>query len=142
MLRKTLTILSLLGLLLSVGLWGVSYFTIECTGRGYELAIAGGTLSVHASDDSERKAEPGSCRCWGFGGFQTHWFPTIGVVSGGQVTLHRFYYFSPFGGWTLEVPLWMPTLLCALLPLYSFHLIHRRRKRKKLGLCLTQVEHF
>jgi len=29
MIRKTLTILSLIGLLLSVGLWAVSYFTLH-----------------------------------------------------------------------------------------------------------------
>ncbi len=33
MLRKTLTILSLLGLLLSVGLWGASYFRVSHTAR-------------------------------------------------------------------------------------------------------------
>ncbi len=31
MIRKTLTILSLIGLLLSVGLWGASYFDIHYT---------------------------------------------------------------------------------------------------------------
>ncbi len=34
MLCKTLTILSLLGLLLSVGLWGVSYFNFVCWPSG------------------------------------------------------------------------------------------------------------
>ncbi len=137
MVRKSLTILSLIGLLLSVGLWAASYFHIECPRRGYVLTIAAGTLTVHANDGNEGEAEPDSCRCHGFGGFQTYWIPTIRVVSGGQVTIRRFFlYFSPFGGWTLEVSLWMPTLLCALLPLYSFHLIHRRYKHKKLGLCL------
>ena len=48
MFRKTLTVLSLIGLVLNVGLWGASYFHIECARRGIEFAIARGTLSVHA----------------------------------------------------------------------------------------------
>ena len=136
MIRKVLTILSLIGLLLSVGLWGANYLHIECTRRGIEYTIAAGALSVHANHDGERKGEPDSCRCFGFGGFRTSWIPKIGVVSGGQVTIHRFYYFSPFGGWTLEVSLWMPTLLCAVMLLASRLPLYRRRNRKKLGLCV------
>ena len=81
MLRKTLTILSLIGLLLSVVAWGANDFTIECTRRG---------------------------------GIQASWVPMID----GQLALRRVYHFSPFGGTRLEVPLWMPTLLCAVLPLH------------------------
>ena len=138
MLRKTLTILSLIGLLLSVGLWGASYFHIECARSGYVFTIAAGALSVIAMDDSERQATPDFCRCHGFGGFQTYWIPEIGVASGGKVTIHRFYYFAPFGGWlwVLEVPLWMPTLLGAVMLSVSGLPLYRRRKRKKLGLCL------
>ena len=91
MLRKNLTILSLLGLLLSAGLWGVSYFHIECARSGYIFTIVAGTLSMIAMDDSERKATPDFCRCHGFWGFQTDWIPEIGVTSGGNVTIHRFY---------------------------------------------------
>ena len=76
MIRKTLTILSLIGLLLSVGLWGVSYFQWGSRFSNQEAA---------------------------------------GV----------------FG------PLWMPTILFALALYFCCSLLfHRRRKRKKLGLCL------
>ncbi len=138
MLRKTLTILSLIGLLLSVGLWGASYFHIECARSGFVFTIAAGALSVIAMDDSERKATPDFCRCHGFGGFQTDWIPEIGVPSGGKATIHRFYYFAPFGGWlwVLDVPLWMPTILWAVILSVSGLPLYRRRKRKKLGLCV------
>ena len=41
------------------------------------------------------------------------------------------------GVWALKVPLWIPTVAFAIGSI-SFILIpiHRRRKRKKLGLCL------
>ena len=139
MLRKTLTILSLIGLLLSVGLWGASYFHIECARSGYIFTIVAGTLSMIAMDDGERKATPDFCQCHGFGGFQTDWIPKIGVPSGGgKATIYRFYYFAPFGGWlwVLEVPLWMPTILCAVMSSVSGFPLYRRRKRRKLGLCV------
>ena len=46
MLRKTLTILSLIGLLLSVGLWGVSYLNIYYTVRLRGMNIHGQTILV------------------------------------------------------------------------------------------------
>ena len=49
MLRKTLTIFSLIGLLLSVGLWGVSYFRIGYRTpppQNHTIMLAGGTI-VH-----------------------------------------------------------------------------------------------
>ncbi len=44
MLPKTLTILSLLGLLLSVGLWGVSYFWVGFQSGQWYVATEAGTL--------------------------------------------------------------------------------------------------
>lgn len=47
MIRKTLTILSLLGLLLSVGAWGVSYLNIGClVGGKHFLAASAGSLHL------------------------------------------------------------------------------------------------
>ena len=47
MIRTTLTLLSLLGLLLSVGLWGVSYWGIEYRGEtGAFGSILGGSLII------------------------------------------------------------------------------------------------
>ena len=36
----------------------------------------------------------------------------------------------------MRFPLWLPCLLLAVTPLYHLSPIHRRRKRKRLGLCL------
>ncbi len=46
MLRKTLTILSLIGLLLSVGLWGVSYFNWAYGGDRYHWDLERGNVCV------------------------------------------------------------------------------------------------
>ncbi len=49
MLRKALTILSLLGLLLSLGLWGVSYFRVEYYSRSHEfiVGVVAGNLELY-----------------------------------------------------------------------------------------------
>ncbi len=44
MIRKILTIFSLFGLLLSVGLWGVSYFNITAHSRGHLIEARTGHL--------------------------------------------------------------------------------------------------
>ncbi|MCH8913595.1 MAG: hypothetical protein IIA33_08530, partial [Planctomycetes bacterium] len=49
MLRKTLTILSLIGLLLSVGLWGVSYFQWGIIVNRYSLWAFNGALVMGRS---------------------------------------------------------------------------------------------
>ena len=50
MLRKTLTILSLMGLLLSVGLWGVSYLQWGLTVHRYFLHTVPVVLILHRDD--------------------------------------------------------------------------------------------
>ncbi len=117
MLRKTLTTLSLIGLLLSVGLWAASYFH----------------FSYHAPDPHDDKIfvsfgrliwsrGMGGSPGWGFEhfvGFHTEWA-----------------FEATFEPWLiLVVPLWMPT--SAFLTILWVSPIHRRRKRKKLGLCLN-----
>ncbi len=142
MLRKTLTILSLIGLLLSVGLWGASYFfsvVVQRNGSG----------------------------CWelgaGFIGFarQGLYFPAAGYgpigprgasfYGGGlEYTLPRISKSRAFDGWEtgwkpalsfmpfeVVLPLWIPTLLCSFMP-WKLQVLPAlcRRKRKKLGLCV------
>ena len=154
MLRKTLTILSLIGLLLSVGLWAVSYLNCAFAPNSARcLLLSHGAVSLEwlppfDVDYSEKthtrdiwsESEP---RVWirtadvrithvmmfipgywigGFSGWQTHWLPHFGS--------------TPAYG-SVSVPLWIPTIACGLLlmscrPFY----FHRRRKRKKLGLCV------
>ena len=117
MFRKTVTILSLIGLLLSVAAWVMSYFHFH----------------YHAPDPYWDKigldfgqfwwsrgigGRPG----WGFGrfvGFHTEWAFELS-----------------FDPWlVLVVPLWLPTL--AFLTILWISPMHRRRKRKKLGLCMN-----
>jgi len=154
MLRKTLTILSLIGLLLSVGLWGVSYLNCAyCPNSSRCLLLSHGAVSLQSvppfdvdySEKTHTKTEwsefepcvwirtadaPGTPVLmfipgpWvgGFSGWQTYWFPHFGA--------------TPAYG-SASVSLWIPTLafgsvLCFCRPLR----FHRRRKRKRLGLCV------
>ncbi len=129
MLRKLLTILPLLGLLLSVGLWGVSYFNfyfsymsadkIVCLEEGClrwgPYPYSGVPLVQKA--DGQRVIAEYSFGFHGFRGFATEWLP------------HRRLLNS--------LPLWMPASLFVILPCYRFLRFDRRRKRRKLGLCLA-----
>ncbi len=155
MLRRTITVLSLIGLLLSVGLWGVSYFNlVRATHRnnypivisgvmnenwqGGSLALIGGALkygmggfgywplsdgrmfqaSLDAFGEQYLEAQPPRWISRGCTGFTTHW---------------RFVYMS---GRVVVIPLWIPTVLFGILPTAALVRVTRRRKRKKLGLCL------
>ncbi len=143
MLRKTLAILSLIGLLLSVGLWGVSYFGLDIWrlqgGAGSEfrdnihIFIADGVASCQRSRVSVPRIK--STTWWRFnlppldGGYNQglRWWRPIRTVS------------SPVGGLRLvQVWLWLPVVLsaCPCFILLCVPRLHRRRKRRKLGLCL------
>ena len=185
MLRKTLTILSLIGLLLSVGLWGLSYFHVSSMQQHsvYRLTSGAFIWDPYSKqrwslliEDQERvkrvitslprsrpqlqpdlksleealqqaglfEKGPGSsfmsvkkaaaemdgiiaslrsremARGWrwsGFRSFHTYWCPAN----------------NSFG---FILPLWLPTLVFVSVPLYGLLPFHRRRKRKKLGLCV------
>ncbi len=65
MIRKSLTILSLIGLLLSVGAWGVSYWDlgVSCrrvttTGRDDTILLSGGKLRLMIRHPSQSYAGP------------------------------------------------------------------------------------
>ncbi len=124
MLRKTLTILSLIGLLLSVGLWGVS-----CGNCGYVSGVKLWMLSNGVLIRSSPLQIESPHWFWrgrrAFGSFPPVWSPHVLRNDFGQV-------------WLVSLPLWIPTLVFGI-SLYlcrPFH-AHRRRKRKKLGLCLS-----
>ena len=121
MLRKTLTILSLIGLLLSVGLWGVSYWQVVWGNRALDVFIAArnGVLSFGTLGGTYYIGE---FRAIGWKGLQTDWWPDWFVI-------------SKSGTLFIRLPLWIP-VLCFRFPLYLALPFHRRRKRKKLGLCL------
>jgi len=155
MLRRTLTILSLIGLLLSVGLWGVSYWNFVCWPSGdlgsfVEISSGGigyGVRSISTTPiplglarnlatmkgrkiDKFREAYSDPPWKWqigdrtgflGYAGLDTLWLPR---------------YFASKGMIRLMIPFWVLALFSTaslwLLAVPSM----RRRKRKKLGLCL------
>lgn len=130
MIRRTLTFLSLIGLLLSVGLWGVSYLRITYFGTEYGFVLMQGAVS-NIYDDSPGYAPVSPhfnyfvFRGWGIAGFEdwsTMWLPSYTSFSALPYVL---------------LPLWLPTAFFAaccwflcVMPLF------RRRSRRKLGLCV------
>ena len=120
MLRKTLTILSLIGLLLSVVAWRVSYFgPVFCT-HHYALQLTNGLVGGFRS--ANRYSANRRWKIHRSKGSETYWLPFIksGRTRG------------------VGIPLWMLCLMFAALPAYNSTLSqsYRRRKHKKLGLCL------
>ncbi len=139
MIRKALTILSLIGLLLSVGLWGVSYFNTWYSCPKYSVQLRwGGLRYFHRWQAVGHESE---WRFDGYRGMETVWIPratpypinpaNINYVSKISLVLSRPTYFR------IILPLWIPTILLALVLCLTRPFHHRRRrKRKKLGLCL------
>ena len=104
MIRRVLTILSLIGLLLSMGLWGASYVPVLQTR----------SISVDWED-------PTSHHLYLLNGSVASWYCyESGIIAFANSIL----------------PLWIPIALFAFYPLYLLMPLHRRRKRKKLGLCI------
>ena len=137
MLRKFLTIVSLVGLVLSLGLWAVSYRNIHwgiipswpspdceqtnnCTGV---VGLSRGALVGWGSVDGDLEIDMQTY--WsGFVGFQTLWAPHVGVNTRNQ-----------FKVWGFVVPLYIPLVASGFVFIWLIP-GHRRRKRKKLGLCV------
>ncbi len=63
MIRKTLTIVSLIGLLLSVGLWGVSYWNIHCFSGSFRIAVLRGNIVLQTQAPQPLKGH------WFVGGY-------------------------------------------------------------------------
>ena len=134
MLRKALTILSLIGLLLSVGLWGLSHWNLVHLNSKRTMMIAQGgygfrklyptrSLYIAMRKKPDGSIEPLARNRWhsnGFGAWQTRWLPEFSR--------------SPL---YIYIPLWIPGVVFGLtfLACRPLH-FHRRRKRKKLGLCI------
>ena len=120
MLRKTLTILSLIGLLLSVGLWGASLiFSFGYLFRYCGIAFEHSAVQF-AYFDSKPLDEIG------------------GYCESGSMSLTLLPFFRRFNksDWMIAVPFWLPILICGFIFWFSWRPAYRRRKRKKLGLCL------
>ena len=124
MIRRTLTILSLSGLLLSVGLWGVSYGNCGYVSGITFWAVLDGVVirGVPLQDVHPPR--------WVWGGRGASrfapplWSPHILHNDFGQLL------------W-VSLPLWMPTFFFVIVFFFSYDpLLRSRRKRKKLGLCV------
>ena len=134
MISKTLTIFSLIGLLLSVGLWGVSYWGVRyawgTNAAIWQFSFVSGAIKVVRLElatphrIAKSGVPPHRVRIQGFNGWWTIWRP--------RCTMSRRRYGA------VVLPLWPlamifgSTLWVTWKPLRSY----RRRKRKKLGLCL------
>ena len=128
MLRKTLTILSLLGLLLSVGLWGVSYWNVGVLierSSYYVVAQAlQGGLQIDIKVYPSRNV--GQSITWATEGFKGLKTSIIGPWIG--------HYYGNTTSIVLPLPLF--ALLFGSIFTYCVLPLHRRRKREKLGLCV------
>ena len=145
MLRRALTILSLTGLLLSVGLWGVSYHGIMYVGDVHSCLLANGTISAQFKSFASVRARESYLQSstatlptrWVWGiivppSFSPMWFPTWES---------HWLANNPYRPkvTAVSLPMWISTaaLLIVFVLLYApIRGERRRRKRKKLGLCL------
>ena len=127
MIRKTLTVLSLIGLLLSVGLWGASCFSISyewtLDGVWTRSELAGAKFYYMQADFSDSDSIAGR---WSIEGFSFKMGSPVPWIT-----------FGPSVFWSVNMPLWIPTILFGSLFTYWYALpLHRCYKRKKLGLCV------
>ncbi len=139
MFRKTLTILSLIGLLLSVGLWGVSYWWSAYAGPSNGVWLRTGWLMCHEvtqewSDASVAERQEMMSGPWG-GGFDH--FVAVGEHIFAWHDFRGFETYWWYHQWPfprIAFPLWIPALLSVFAFYVSYLPLYRRRKRKKLGL--------
>ena len=126
MIRRTVTILCLIGLLLSVGLWGVSYAPLSYESKDlcHKVWTEGGCIYWRMRHS--RFEGHDTTMTWGtFGSVDTRWWPT------------KSFGFST-DTVAVAVPFWIPTILASSLWCFFYQPVDRlrRRKRKRLGLCL------
>ncbi len=129
MIRKALTIFSLIGLLLSAGPWGLSYFDISytwrasVTDRSDKVTMWSLTYGAFSSSQVTGLLASGyreGFRIGGFADFETEWSPSLSP-----------FVWSP----NMVLPFWIPTLLCGAWTGWQL-LPSLRRRRRKLGLCV------
>ena len=150
MIRKTLTILSLIGLLLSIGLWGVSFLSVNYVtpdGNGV-VGIEDGALYLYSypswGGGFHHAGLSEGYMYWLFGsdqygnpyaGFNINGFESVDEDQRREMVWSAECYIS---GKDIELvlPLWMPAVVCMSALLWLYLPLHRRRKCKKFGLCL------
>jgi hypothetical protein len=140
MLRRVLLIVSVVGLVGSLALWGLSYWGIE---YGFSR-VDGGIVGVYVEQGAVsviKVLPPGpgqrlrcgtgrpipGLRIAGIRGMRTRWRPTWWIT-------------GTSSGWrgTASLPIWLPTasFSLTLLALSTF-VPFRLRRRRRLGLCLA-----
>ena len=140
MIRKTLTILSLLGLLLSVGLWGVSYLNLFYFGTQHNLNTWDGYILYNYR--SNPTPIPIADIGWSLGAFDQRTIDGNKQRRQSQDTFLWQTILWPNSTFSkqmivVSVPLWMPTFLFASLCFaFLYFPSHGRRKRRELGLCV------
>ena len=130
MIRKVLTILSLIGLLLSVGAWAVSYgFPRYWFSTGNTALITGHYTLLWDGGVTYPSLSSSGFEWNGCTPFKTQWLPKLTTIPRNAM--------YPQGALAMCIHLWIPTLLFGSLFYLCRPEYHvRRRKRKKLGLCL------
>jgi len=133
MIRKTLTILSLVGLVVSVGVWIVSYphyvfyASADCQ---CSILILEGVAMLTAYLGNVPTDVDVSDMLWELSMYN-------------YMPIDRFPQFQKLpgepdlqAGGSLNIPLYLPVVLCAVSPTCWLVACHRRRKRRRLGLCI------
>ncbi len=155
MIRKAMTVFFLLGFVLSIGAWAASYFNlVRATHRcNYPIVISG---VMNENWQGGSLALIGGALKYGMGGFG-YWPLSDGRVfqisldffgeqslkaqppswiSHGPRRLGTHWHFFYRSGRVLVLPLWIPTVLFGIWPTIALVHLRRRRRRRKLGLCL------
>ena len=116
--ERVFLVVSLTGLALSIGLWGVSYLRVSYSSESFSVYCGAGGLRFQPSDG---RLDADGFRAAGFLGWKTFWRPHARIRS----TSVR----------NIWVPLWIPAALCA--GYLSFVLLRTalRRRHGRLGLC-------
>ena len=120
MFRKTLTILSLISLLLSVGLWLLSYAGFILCAGDLQLELYSGALAI---------------LCWG-NDIDPDWWIEGPLYEEYRIRSTFWLPELDTTGFLNRVPLWIPTFGFAAASVFLYIPLHRRHKRKKLGLCV------
>ncbi len=132
MFRKTLTILSLIGLLLSVGAWGASYlYPISYDSDSCLVSNCAGAYVVDCYDEGEGSNEGSHVFEWD----DYHKPANFGYGSWSRPLFRRYNSGEDWSCFVV-VPHWIPILILSSLFGIFYLPLRRRRKRKKLGLCV------
>ncbi len=129
MFLKALTTLSLIGLLLSVVAWGVSYCTFGYRFGSHSFTVRNGGVIWSRAEGWNVPARSGWYSVGTWRRWDTRWLPSRRVRWLRGRCVDRY------------IPFWIPTAFFALTTssvyLLPFHRDRRRRrKRRMLGLCL------